>query len=667
MPTQDELFALPTGFLPDTARNEPRLWVRELRIYRVLAPGDSNLLRRISLRPGLNILWAKPQTRTRVAQRPSVSGHATGKTTFCRFLRYLLGESTFGNDDQRTRLRDAFPEGCVVGEVRLEGTPWLVCRPFRVGGAPHLAFRNRTIETLFANDDGRQSFETFRQELTRLLAEPLPVATFATAPTAIEWPHLIQWLTRDQECRFAGLGELRHTSSDSQSPNLMIEDAHFLFRAVLGLIDTTEQSELETNRTLLKKKQDAERMAPLLAFRGDEVFKRLRKQHADFRLDLDGAPFLQAVADEWTGRAEASAARLKALIEPESLKSARDRFLEARDVLRRANERKRETEHVMEFIEQQLRQIRGEITSSDLAAWVKTNAPSEHECGRTLAEAIEWECPLAAGRTLPIESKARVTPTASTAERLNRQKAHERARLQQLNAAIVLHAELARTAEATLREETEKHDRTRSALSLLQADDHAVAADARRAHADKIEADRLEESLKELEQAIRRSQERQTAIREQQNAALSAFSETFARIAKATLGDEVTGSIRFNGRKLRPTLVHDIDLTSAALETLKIICFDLAALVSGVEGRGRHPLFLIHDGPREADMDATLYAQIFRLARSLEDSFGERPITFQYIVTTTEPPPEDVQVAPWLLAPVLDATTADGKLLGTHF
>src|SRR5205823_3385154 len=104
---------------------------------------------------------------------------------------YLLGESAFGNDEQRSRLREVFPEGWIVGEVHLEGTPWLICRPFRVG-PPHLAYRNRTIESLFTTEDGRESFDAFRQELTRLLAEPLPVATFATAPTAIEWPHLMQ-------------------------------------------------------------------------------------------------------------------------------------------------------------------------------------------------------------------------------------------------------------------------------------------------------------------------------------------------------------------------------------------------------------------------------------------------------------------------------------------
>jgi len=104
------------------------------------------------------------------------------------------------------------------------------------------------------------------------------------------------------------------------------------------------------------------------------------------------------------------------------------------------------------------------------------------------------------------------------------------------------------------------------------------------------------------------------------------------------------------------------DLTSAAIETLKILIFDLAALICSVEGRGFHPRFLIHDGPREADMAADLYQKIFLLAHELELAFGNGAPGFQYIVTTTEPPPVDLQDSKSQLVPVLDASTKTGRL-----
>ena len=104
------------------------------------------------------------------------------------------------------------------------------------------------------------------------------------------------------------------------------------------------------------------------------------------------------------------------------------------------------------------------------------------------------------------------------------------------------------------------------------------------------------------------------------------------------------------------------DLTSAAIETLKILTFDLAALISSVEGRGFHPRFLVHDGPRDADMAADLYQKLFLLAHELELAFGTGAPSFQYIVTTTEPPPGDLQEPPSRLDPILDSSTKGGRL-----
>jgi hypothetical protein len=667
---QRDLFPLPTGFRPDPKQSEPRLWISELRVYRSLSATEGDLLRSIVLKPGLNILWAKPRERSTptTPRAPGISGHASGKTTFCRFLRYVLGETTFGDDEQRERIRTKFPEGWVVAEVHLDGVTWLVRRPFKVGGPPHLAFGGLKMNSLFATEKAEKkvTFDEFRQKLTQVLAEPLPIATFATSPTPIEWAHLLQWLTRDQECRFAGLAEVRHSSSDSQSPTMTAEDTHFLFRAVLGLIDTPEQAEIEQNKRLLVRKQKAEHDAPLLRYRSDSACERLRSHLSDFREELMGTDFLEAVTNEWTARASASAKQLETMQEPGAVEMAREELIKVRGSLRDAEARKRAIEWSLARTEQQLKQLRGG-SSSDLDSWLRSNAPPDTLCGRTLAEAIEWECPLAAGRKLPIESAKAEVPTEILIEQLEERKARDSKRLEEVLETVAESRELsARVAEA-LRKETEKYDRTRASIAKKQADDYAVSEEAKRASADKAEADKLDASIKELDLAIRLSQAKQAHIREQNNAALSNFSQTFARVAKFVVDEEVDGAIRFAGRKVDPKLTHEIDLTSAALVTLKIICFDLAAMVSSVEGNGAHPRFLIHDGPREADMDREIYQRIFELAEDLQNSFGERPVNFQYIVTTTEPPPVHLQKIPWLLDPVLDASHPSGKFLGEHF
>ena len=126
----------------------------------------------------------------------------------------------------------------------------------------------------------------------------------------------------------------------------------------------------------------------------------------------------------------------------------------------------------------------------------------------------------------------------------------------------------------------------------------AVIRRAREAKLDGEEADKLEKSVVDLDKDIRQSRELQAEAREKQKKALSEFSDTFDRVAKAILGLEVSASIHFDGRQVETKMSERGDLTSAAIETLKILTFDLAALISSVEGRGFHPRFLIHDGPR---------------------------------------------------------------------
>ncbi len=62
-------------------------------------------------------------------------------------------------------------------------------------------------------------------------------------------------------------------------------------------------------------------------------------------------------------------------------------------------------------------------------------------------------------------------------------------------------------------------------------------------------------------------------------------------------------------------------------------------------------------------MDPGIYERLFIYGRQLEECFSGDP-SFQYIVTTTAPPPEALRTTPWLLQPVLDASKAEGRLLG---
>jgi len=114
VPSQAELFPREEmKLVPEPGRTAPRFWIRRMVIWS--EPGQ--ILREITFRPGLNIVWSPDPGETEMDAAVGVIGHGSGKTTFCRLLRYCLGEETFGffavwsgeKQCQAGRLRSSFP------------------------------------------------------------------------------------------------------------------------------------------------------------------------------------------------------------------------------------------------------------------------------------------------------------------------------------------------------------------------------------------------------------------------------------------------------------------------------------------------------------------------------------------------------------------------------
>jgi hypothetical protein len=117
---------------------------------------------------------------------------------------------------------------------------------------------------------------------------------------------------------------------------------------------------------------------------------------------------------------------------------------------------------------------------------------------------------------------------------------------------------------------------------------------------------------------------------------------------------------KLDGNGLTLTVKLDGERSTAAIESLKVVAFDLAALALTIEGRTSLPAFLMHDSPREADLGRSIYDRLFEFAKTLE-GFGPTPL-FQYIVTTTTEPPGEFCADPWLRLAVRGAP-ADERLL----
>ncbi len=148
-----------------------------------------------------------------------------------------------------------------------------------------------------------------------------------------------------------------------------------------------------------------------------------------------------------------------------------------------------------------------------------------------------------------------------------------------------------------------------------------------------------EDKLKEIRESLGRHRDRQGKV-------FAGLNEKFAPIMRALLAPTRPEAVVLSGRGFDIRVNAGGDRRTAAIDSLKVVAFDLACLCLSIEGQADAPAFLIHDSPREADLGARIYDEVFRLALRLE-RLTPTPL-FQYVITTTTPPPKDVRVEPWL-------------------
>ncbi|MGM0561146.1 MAG: hypothetical protein ACQETX_08790 [Pseudomonadota bacterium] len=167
----------------------------------------------------------------------------------------------------------------------------------------------------------------------------------------------------------------------------------------------------------------------------------------------------------------------------------------------------------------------------------------------------------------------------------------------------------------------------------------------------------LEASLKRLEE----KRQQLAQLRDKQACVFGQMNEKFEPIVQRLLGDDTKTRIRLTGHGLELTIDMGGDRTTAAIDSLKVLAFDLTALCLSLEGKACIPAFFIHDSPREADLGTSIYHELFQLVRDLEAE-TEQPL-FQYIVTTTTMPPDELTSEPWLCQ-TLHGTPSTERLLG---
>lgn len=640
MPQQDDLFPVPplSVEVPKDL-TEPRLWVRRLKIWK---EPDSEVIRDIELRPGLNIIWS-PDGDDDPEGSVRAIGHGSGKTLFCRLLRYCLGESRFADEVQRDAISTTFLNGVVGAEVMLDGVCWAVTRPLGIG-RKHFAIEDGNLDVVAKMEGTSTGIEPLIDAIeAKILGEGTSqLARLSAGQRA--WPVALAWAARDQECRFDDVLDWRSSASGSDAPQPASGDAKgprlLAMRAFLNAITEEEQAARRQEQGLASQLDQAKRQRSFLEW---DQGRRVERLVRDLGLGDASLPDMPLLLDSLKSVAKeklAAAAKLPSGVSAE-LDEARRTSQNARIALRDAELKAAGIDAKLPLEEKLLTQMSSEIPGLSAAAQ-SAASPICPICEVPIDTALAEGCKLS--HKLPDQAQCRARWEAKREEVDAQQKAivSFKAEIDALKPKIALARQKAQQAE----ERVDRLEKAADARNTSWRTATRNVEDVQRSAELVDELARAESTIGKLDEDLQRVREQLRGFEDKQAKAIGAISQKFSAIIRRLLGDDAKGIVRLTGKGLEISVEAGGDRRTAAIQSLKVLAFDLACLCLSIEGRTRIPAFLIHDSPREADLGQTIYDEHFRLLRLLEEEVAGG--TFQYVITTTTKPPQDLNKAPWL-------------------
>ena len=638
MPRQLELLGRSNPEVqPEASRSEPRLWIRRLVIWN--EPGV--VLREIRLRPGLNIIWAPdPADRSDVSGQDAILSHGSGKTLFCRLLRYCLGEDHLAPNEQRDKISQAFPRGRVGAEIVVDGIQWAVARSIGID-REHFAVPEVDLEAVESGDPEPAGVDPFLEAVAAGILSDDVAALVSGGDPLSAWRITLAWLARDQECSFDKPLDWRSSDSDSGSPARPLYRQQRLdaLRALIGAI-VPEERQLRTEiEALESQRNQAEKEVTQRKREAERLRTRLTADLGQGQNDLPHG----RMAIEPLRRAALDVAK-SAVVDPGDLSDIEGLRSDADAARRRLGDLERRLAAVdarIPEIESILRRIAGELPGVSVRV-----DQAEHIvcpiCEVPVDRALAEGCNLS--HTLPDFDEAR-----QRMARLAQDQARESHRLQESQSErsqIVQELKPARSNETSATERLRAAERARDDRSDAWFRARLLIDGVSRLHRLYDEQEEMQSSVDALEGEIQEKRDQAAALRGRHADVFDRLSQFFDAILRELIGADAVGEVGLDGKSLRLSVKLGGERSTAALDSLKVIVFDLAAMCMSIEGRAHQPAFVIHDSPREADLGLSIFHRLFHLVHGME-GIGERP-QFQYILTTTTSPPDELRQAPWL-------------------
>lgn len=651
-----------TQHLP-TDRNSPRLWFERLVIFS--EPVEAHVLRTIPFHRGLNLVWAKEPAMGR-ASGTRAAGHGVGKTSLCLLLRFCLGEPSKAVAELRDELFDEFAQGGVIAVLHVDGQPFTLCRyfnPHKEGMACAGAVATGIWECATETSD-----RAFLKKLADDMMSPVSPRYIPETNQAIEWKHVLAWISRDQGSRFKSFFSWRE--GEGAQLQRSRQDPPIVMRAVLGLLEQgesqlmTQLAGLEEKLEKAKKDSEALLQEPALIRRRIESSLRARGnlpsdlpiRTNDFFAD-SVEQRIKAANEEATARlvqwnakqeeADQAVADLRA-----NLKLLQSEHDTAQAEYNLADAARRGDEEAFQSIGAQLlklKQLTGHCEEGNLPFSECRHVQAEINLlgqaslrdarDKTNLQKAMAESATRAGRLLERKDALKSKISAMTEREKPLVSAQQRVRM------VKRTAELEANKWPALLDELDRWENTAGSAQAQAAIDASQKKNA------------------QFEQELNRARTQLTVLQQDKSEREKALAQITDGLTRQLLPDGAVGA--FDPRdEVRPFRLSMRG--GEAYRVLEVLLGDVACMLDSARPESALPGLFIHDCPREADMSIGLYENFLALVDHLQKTqYADLELPFQYIVTTTTPPPTELQNDAVCLT--LDPSFDEGLLFGRRF
>lgn len=618
-------FTLPKG------QQGPQLWIRRIAIWQ----DASTLLRDISLRPGVNIIWSPDLSTNSEGATP----HGSGKSTFCRLIRYCLGERHFSNESQRPLMQQKLPDGFVGAEIMIDGECWVVTRPIGMNLPSRVEQADRiedTFDQLLVGTDPQTIAPVISDRFCTDYRDQVPDNLRADQV----WDVLLAWLARDQECRLDDVFDWRSKRSGSGSPaqELSLDTKLTVVRLAIGALSAAETSASAQARTFSNERDRLRQKLDHLDWFQHQRFDELC-ENLSYPTDRD--PSDEIVRKELIDRANEQLEKVTGTGRTKGRTSISDQQKTRQALQTERNkivEERADSRALLKGLPNEIAAARTEQGTEQ--ARLETGVIVRCTiCHVNIDEVKANGCGISLERCNPNEVRIRIDHAEQRVVAMEQQESALPADISKLDAEIVrLDREIATIDEVFAKLEKQLSDEDKKHISARELVRETNWFDRQLSDRTGISA-----RVEVIESKIDGLRESMQLERERAAAAIGDLETIFQQLIASLMPRGCSGKIRLDGNGLHPEILLDrgVGLSTAAVESFKIVAFDLAAMILSVNGKASMPSFLIHDSPREADLDADIYSNLFDFVLSLEEKASPPP--FQYLITTTTAPSDQAR------------------------